>query len=84
VLAVLEFGLLDGNVQRDQNRAESTTRPGTSATACTVPDSSVRSVIDRSASTVPMDVVVARCCSVRATALVTTSIGSVDARRRRR
>ena len=64
--------VVTGAVNRNMRRALELT----SATACTVPDSSVRSVIDRSASTVPMDVVVARCCSVRATALVTISIGS--------
>ena len=36
----------------------------------------VRNVMERSASTVPIDVLVARCCCVSATAVVTASTGS--------
>src|SRR6266540_2247841 len=54
----------------------STTRPGASVTCRTVPESSLRRVIELSARTVPTDVVVGRYCRARATARVTDSMGS--------
>jgi hypothetical protein len=58
------------------NAPASTTWPGVSVARLTVPDTSLRKVIERRASTVPTEVVVARCSRSPATAAVTDSIGS--------
>ena len=73
----LQLGLLDR--RRRARRAPCPARrsgPASRSTSRTVPASSFRSVIERSASTVPIDVVSARCSRSFATATVTDSIGS--------
>jgi prepilin-type N-terminal cleavage/methylation domain-containing protein len=56
--------------------AAATICPGESRVCRTVPGSSLRTVIERSATTVPMEVVERRCSCSRATATATDSAGS--------
>jgi hypothetical protein len=75
-LLLRELGLFDGDVERDSNVPASTTCPGVRATSRTVPGSSLRRVTDRSARTVPVEVVVSRYWWLSAAVAVTDSIGS--------